>query len=133
MRVHSPELGRVHKKRKREERAEGSSTRHRGKRNLGAGEHRALAALQRQSEYTDALACVHGPALQVFYADRLIRLVVEAGLGLLPFQEHHVTTPTGERLVQCCLYGGGAGLSHAARPWARLWPWQELVFMLCRS
>jgi len=31
----------------------------------------------------------------VFYADRLIRLVVEAGLGHLPFQEHHVHTPTG--------------------------------------
>ncbi|GAA0150142.1 nucleotide kinase [Lithospermum erythrorhizon] len=31
----------------------------------------------------------------VFYADRLIRLVVEHGLGHLPFTEKHVTTPTG--------------------------------------
>ncbi|KAI3889231.1 hypothetical protein MKX03_006463 [Papaver bracteatum] len=31
----------------------------------------------------------------VFYADRLIRLVVEHGLGHLPFTEKQVTTPTG--------------------------------------
>nr|QKY14881.1 uridine kinase (UK) [Polytomella parva] len=31
----------------------------------------------------------------VFYADRLNRLVVEAGLGHLPFTEHIVETPTG--------------------------------------
>ncbi|GIL75286.1 hypothetical protein Vretimale_7981 [Volvox reticuliferus] len=31
----------------------------------------------------------------VFYADRLNRLVVEAGLGYLPFTETSVTTPTG--------------------------------------
>ncbi|EFJ31180.1 hypothetical protein SELMODRAFT_440038 [Selaginella moellendorffii] len=31
----------------------------------------------------------------VFYADRLIRLVVEHGLGHLPFQEKQVITPTG--------------------------------------
>ncbi|GLI62046.1 hypothetical protein VaNZ11_004472 [Volvox africanus] len=31
----------------------------------------------------------------VFYADRLNRLVVEAGLGHLPFSETSVTTPTG--------------------------------------
>ncbi|EFJ49721.1 hypothetical protein VOLCADRAFT_104172 [Volvox carteri f. nagariensis] len=31
----------------------------------------------------------------VFYADRLNRLVVEAGLGHLPFTERSVTTPTG--------------------------------------
>ena len=35
----------------------------------------------------------------VFYADRLLRLVVEAGLGHLPFQEHTVITPTGHRYV----------------------------------
>eukprot|EP00877_Chromochloris_zofingiensis_P004396 jgi/Chrzof1/13958/Cz08g19120.t1 len=35
----------------------------------------------------------------VFYADRLIRLVVEAGLGHLPFQEKTVVTPTGHRYV----------------------------------
>ena len=32
----------------------------------------------------------------VFYADRLIRLVVEAALGHLPFKETEVTTPVGE-------------------------------------
>jgi len=32
----------------------------------------------------------------VFYADRLIRLVVEAALGQLPFSEATVVTPTGE-------------------------------------
>lgn len=31
----------------------------------------------------------------IFYADRLLRLVVEAGLGHLPFREKAVTTPTG--------------------------------------
>jgi len=35
----------------------------------------------------------------VFYADRLIRLVVEAGLGLLPFAEKTVITPTGSSYV----------------------------------
>mmetsp|Transcript_22942 Transcript_22942/g.63675 ORF Transcript_22942/g.63675 Transcript_22942/m.63675 type:complete len:463 (+) Transcript_22942:379-1767(+) len=35
----------------------------------------------------------------VFYADRLIRLVVEAGLGLLPFTEKTITTPTGASYV----------------------------------
>ena len=30
---------------------------------------------------------------QVFYADRLIRLVVEQALGYLPFSEAEVTTP----------------------------------------
>lgn len=31
----------------------------------------------------------------VFYSDRLIRLVVEHGLGSFPFSETHVTTPVG--------------------------------------
>lgn len=35
----------------------------------------------------------------VFYANRLNRLVVEAGLGHLPFEEKTVTTPTGHRYV----------------------------------
>jgi uridine kinase len=35
----------------------------------------------------------------VFYADRINRLVVEAGLGLLPFNEKTVTTPTGHAYV----------------------------------
>lgn len=33
----------------------------------------------------------------VFMADRLSRLVVEAGLGHLPFKDKTVTTPTGEQ------------------------------------
>lgn len=36
-----------------------------------------------------------GTADYVFYADRLLRLVVEAGLGHLPFKERTVITPTG--------------------------------------
>jgi uridine kinase len=35
----------------------------------------------------------------VFYADRLLRLVVEAGLGHLPFKEHAVMTPTDHPYV----------------------------------
>lgn len=35
----------------------------------------------------------------VFYADRLLRLVVEHGLGLLPFAERTVVTPTGKEYV----------------------------------
>ena len=31
----------------------------------------------------------------VFYTERIIRLLVEAGLGLLPFEPHDVTTPVG--------------------------------------
>jgi len=31
----------------------------------------------------------------IFYADRLLRLVIEEGLGFLPFGERIVTTPTG--------------------------------------
>lgn len=31
----------------------------------------------------------------VFYADRLMRLLVEEGLGLLPFERKHVVTPSG--------------------------------------
>lgn len=32
----------------------------------------------------------------VFYSDRLNRLIIEAGLGHLPFTEKIVKTPTGE-------------------------------------
>ncbi|XP_024048246.1 uridine kinase-like protein 3 isoform X2 [Citrus clementina] len=35
----------------------------------------------------------------VFYSDRLIRLVVEHGLGHLPFTEKQVITPTGEQML----------------------------------
>ena len=31
----------------------------------------------------------------VFYSDRLIRMLIEEGLGMLPFEEKEVTTPTG--------------------------------------
>ncbi len=42
-----------------------------------------------------------------FYANRINRLVVEAGLGHLPFKEKVVITPTGVLLVWlvCCLCG----------------------------
>lgn len=40
-----------------------------------------------------------GTADYVFYADRLLRLVVEHGLGHLPFKECTVTTPTGHQYV----------------------------------
>ncbi|ELU13187.1 hypothetical protein CAPTEDRAFT_219663 [Capitella teleta] len=36
----------------------------------------------------------------IFFADRLIRLVVEEGLNELPYQKHVITTPTG------CSYDG---------------------------
>lgn len=32
----------------------------------------------------------------VFYSERLIRLLIEAGLDLLPFEQYDVTTPTGK-------------------------------------
>ena len=32
----------------------------------------------------------------VFYSERLIRLLIEAGLDLLPFERYDVTTPTGK-------------------------------------
>jgi len=35
----------------------------------------------------------------IFYADRLIRLLVEGALGFLPFQETTVQTPTGQPYV----------------------------------
>ncbi|KAK9820274.1 hypothetical protein WJX72_008479 [[Myrmecia] bisecta] len=35
----------------------------------------------------------------IYYADRLLRLVVEAGLGHLPFREKSVVTPTGHQYV----------------------------------
>lgn len=40
-----------------------------------------------------------GTADYVFYADRLLRLVVEHGLGHLPFTERSVVTPTGHEYV----------------------------------
>lgn len=33
----------------------------------------------------------------IFYADRLIRLLIEEGLNFLPFSENVVTTPTGHQ------------------------------------
>lgn len=35
----------------------------------------------------------------VFYADRLIRLVIEHGLNCFPFKPKEVTTPTGEHYI----------------------------------
>lgn len=47
----------------------------------------------------------------VFYANRLNRLVVEAGLGHLPFSEKIVTTPTGHRYVGVDFTRGICGVS----------------------
>jgi len=47
----------------------------------------------------------------VFFADRVIRLVVEAGLGHLPFAEKTVRTPTGHRYVGVDFCRGICGVS----------------------
>jgi uridine kinase len=47
----------------------------------------------------------------VFFADRVIRLVVEAGLGHLPFAEKTVVTPTGHRYVGVEFCRGICGVS----------------------
>jgi uracil phosphoribosyltransferase len=47
----------------------------------------------------------------VFYADRVIRMLVEAGLGLLPFEEHAVETPVGQTYPGLRFSGGLCGVS----------------------
>ena len=47
----------------------------------------------------------------VFYADRLLRLVVEAGLGFLPFADKAVTTPTGDAYCGVEFASGICGVS----------------------
>eukprot|EP00879_Flechtneria_rotunda_P011328 GHRR01011833.1.p1 GENE.GHRR01011833.1~~GHRR01011833.1.p1 ORF type:complete len:489 (+),score=128.33 GHRR01011833.1:1545-3011(+) len=47
----------------------------------------------------------------VFYADRLNRLIIEAGLGHLPFTEKTVRTPTGHRYVGVDFARGICGVS----------------------
>ncbi|KAJ8768190.1 hypothetical protein K2173_021130 [Erythroxylum novogranatense] len=60
----------------------------------------------------------------VFYADRLIRLVVEHGLGHLPFTERQITTPTGsvypgvvfcKRLCGVSIIRSGESMENALR------------------
>ncbi|KAJ4973682.1 hypothetical protein NE237_006856 [Protea cynaroides] len=60
----------------------------------------------------------------VFYADRLIRLVVEHGLGHLPFTEKQITTPTGsvysgvtffKRLCGVSIIRSGESMENALR------------------
>lgn len=46
-----------------------------------------------------------------FYADRLIRLVIEESLNLLPFQNHEVVTPTGAVYQGCKYERGNCGVS----------------------
>lgn len=46
-----------------------------------------------------------------FYADRLIRLVVEEGLNQLPYQKHSVTTPTGFQYNGLRFEEGNCGVS----------------------
>ncbi len=47
----------------------------------------------------------------VFYADRLMRLLIEEGLGLLPFERKTVVTPTGSRYYGVGFVAGLAALS----------------------
>lgn len=47
----------------------------------------------------------------IFFADRLSRLVVEAGLGHLPFKDKTVTTPTGHQYVGVDFTRGICGVS----------------------
>ena len=47
----------------------------------------------------------------VFYADRLMRLLIEEGLGLLPFERKTVITPTGSRYYGVGFVAGLAALS----------------------
>ena len=47
----------------------------------------------------------------VFYADRLIRLVVEEGLNQLPYEEQEITTPTGESYSGLKFLKGNCGVS----------------------
>ena len=47
----------------------------------------------------------------VFYADRLIRLVVEEGLNQLPYEEQVITTPTGEQYKGLKFLKGNCGVS----------------------
>lgn len=47
----------------------------------------------------------------VFYADRLMRLLIEEGLGLLPFERKTVTTPTDTRYYGVGFVAGIAALS----------------------
>ncbi|CAE1245884.1 upp [Acanthosepion pharaonis] len=47
----------------------------------------------------------------IFYADRLIRLVVEEGLNLLPYQKCKVTTPTGHEYQGLKYEKGNCGVS----------------------
>jgi uracil phosphoribosyltransferase len=53
----------------------------------------------------------------VFMADRLSRLVVEAGLGHLPFKDKTVNTPTGEQALFSLLgYSTWALAVHVRHP-----------------
>jgi uracil phosphoribosyltransferase len=47
----------------------------------------------------------------IFYADRLIRLVVEEGLNQLPYHKHTVTTPTGSKYEGLQYEEGNCGVS----------------------
>jgi len=47
----------------------------------------------------------------IFYADRLIRMVIEEGLNQLPFTENTVKTHTGVEYKGCSFYKGICGVS----------------------
>lgn len=47
----------------------------------------------------------------MFSADRLIRLVIEEGLNLLPYTEHTVVTPSGNEYGGIKFNKGNCGVS----------------------
>ncbi|PRT56911.1 Uracil phosphoribosyltransferase [Wickerhamiella sorbophila] len=47
----------------------------------------------------------------IFYSDRIIRLLVEKGLDLLPVEPHSVTTPTGQAFTGVRFQGHICGVS----------------------
>ncbi|BAM79395.1 uridine kinase [Cyanidioschyzon merolae strain 10D] len=60
----------------------------------------------------------------IFYVDRMIRLLVEEALNMLPFQTKRVTTPTGEvyqgfsfsnRIAAISVSPGGEAMEHGVR------------------
>jgi hypothetical protein len=67
----------------------------------------------------------------VFYADRLNRLIVEAGLGHLPFTEKIVKTPTGE-LFEFSWQAGGY-VQHCCCSWLFVCGSESIACRICRG
>ncbi|KAE9448988.1 hypothetical protein C3L33_19131, partial [Rhododendron williamsianum] len=70
----------------------------------------------------------------IFYSDRLIRLVVEHGLGHLPFTEKQIITPTGMFLANVAMHGAVDSQFNCSSP-SRFLPLiseeKPAVFSLC--